>query len=345
MSIPDVDEVPVNDDSLNYIKIAIRGMFPINQLAIDTKFVSLDEKRENEKHCDDKLDSLDSEGDLKPASTNEQEMDNESKHITTNIFNHSLDENPEKYQDSEDESDTESTSSETDDEDDSYIESSEKISAMNFLLDSSQDYLDSEEFFPKEFYAHEPLREISEQPIFPRPNNFYTPHKLDLFSNNLVETSESADEDSYSDTSSEAESIDSIRYIEDTEDDLEREATNQHIFISEILNSLLTKSMSEPNNGNEVNNNEQDLDWSSILPLENSIETVVEDTDIFCESPLDDFHSDTGSEKGISTDEGIIDTSDEEKEIEKDYKKGKKVADFIKEPKAEPFYHSFDTLF
>ena len=50
MSIPDVDELTVNDDSLNYIKIAIHEMFPINQLAIDTKYVSLDEKRENEKH-------------------------------------------------------------------------------------------------------------------------------------------------------------------------------------------------------------------------------------------------------------------------------------------------------
>ena len=57
---------------------------------------------------------------------------------------------------------------------------------------------------------------------------------------------------------------------------------------------------------------------------------------------MDDLHSDTSSEKGVSTDEGIIASSDEEKEIEKDYKKAKAISSY--EDKTELIHHNFENF-
>eukprot|EP00090_Calanus_glacialis_P014038 TRINITY_DN22667_c0_g1_i5.p1 TRINITY_DN22667_c0_g1~~TRINITY_DN22667_c0_g1_i5.p1 ORF type:complete len:769 (-),score=192.52 TRINITY_DN22667_c0_g1_i5:55-2112(-) len=345
--ISDTDNLTVNDDSQNYIKVAIREMFPISNSTLNTKCEPLIGPMEHkEPTCclnndDDDAVSLDSADGQKSEYSNGME---EHNCITTNDALYLSNSKPmNEWHESDDESDTESTSSESDVENDSYLNSSEKISAMNFLLDDSLDYLDSKEFFPREFDKHDNLVDDSEHLMLKRNNNLLMPHKLDLFSNHHFENTEIDEEDSYSDTSSEAQSIDSIRYIEDTEDDcLEEEdvQNDQHDFISEMLNSLLIQSMSEPDHHNELDNH-KDSKEDTILPFENKSEESNED-ELFCESPLDDFHSDTSSEKGVSTDEGIVASSDEEKEIEKDYKKARAISSY--EDKTELIHHNLENF-
>merc|ERR1739838_676038 len=140
-------------------------------------------------------------------------------------------------------------------------------------------------------------------------------------------------EQSSSESSSEPQSIESVLTVEDIEyncqeaedEDME---DDKHDFISEIVSSMFIQSTSE-----------NALDIERYSPEQDDNHFKLASNDLFCDSPLDDFHSDADSEKGESTNEGIVATSDDDNDVEKDIKKKRKISIGEDEDNNELFYH------
>ena len=323
--ILDEKKMSENYDSHDHIKILNQEEFPSNDCSVELRHEQLDEKENiGVSHCMNNNKSA--------SHINKRDLiDDQYKTIDHGNNN--------KYNEIDD-SDNQWAMLESNDVNDLYINSNEKISAMNFLLDDGQDDLDMEEFFPAEVSHQERRTGYSGEQDVLLPNSIFTPYKLDLFSNHNFGNSSLWDKDGYSDTSSETSSIESIKYIEDIDEDiLDEDDTEikEHSFISDLLHSLINKTIFNLDCRDELGENE-----FIHLPFRDDWN---DEDDIFCESPMDDFDSDTSSEKGMSTDEGIVATSDEEKDSEKDLKNINKLSNLSTDQNTKPYYHTFDTLY
>jgi len=292
------NKAPVSDHQ-SYIKTAIRGMFPMKNSALDTTYEhSLEPKQ--------------------PKEINIENVDHSDELTNT--------ENCIVYEET-DNSDDDSASFGSEMETYSYKNKNEKTCGIQFLTDDGLDHLDNEQFFTSQFDQNENVL-INENLHTDIPNS--VSHNFEMFSHSNFGTqwtpiSELSDEECYSESSSECQSIDSVRNVE-TDKDAEQDRNE---FICEILSSVLTQISSKDFLHIETKKN--------INAFDNEMTTNHGD-EFFCESPFDDFHSDAGSEKDVSTDEGIEATSDDDYEVEEGLNT-RKVSIGEEEEKSEMYYH------